>query len=150
MFLKIHTKWYNYGHNSRKIKTYNWKQFLWGRSQQLLECSWWWDSRFRSEEATSLDALYCGGGSARTLLASTRCLKVIWKEFIVNDNCWIDFAPYIPWSMGIIMILICLLYVTQIDGTTSQITRTLVHTISCWYGWSREPYYSCQILIPKF
>ena len=36
-----------------------------------------------------------GGGSARTLLASTRCLKVRWNEFIVNDNCWIDVAPYI-------------------------------------------------------
>ena len=52
MFLKIHTKWYNYWHDSTLIflkihakLRHNWKQFLWGRSQQLLECSWWWDSR---------------------------------------------------------------------------------------------------------
>ena len=39
------------------------------------------------------DGAGSGGGSARTLLASTKCLKVSWKEFIVNDNCWIDVAP---------------------------------------------------------
>ena len=43
-----------------------------------------------------------GGGPARRLLASNRCLQSSWNEFMVNDYCWIDVAPYmLPWSMGI-------------------------------------------------
>ena len=51
----------------------------------------------KQEEVGGMEdgAGWSGGGSARTLLASTRCLKVSWKEFIVNDNCWIDVAPYL-------------------------------------------------------
>ena len=69
-----------------------------------------------------------GGGPARTLLASTMCLKVCWKEFTLNDNCWIDVVPYIlPWSMGINMILICSLYVTQIGLDQFSNHLTLEH-----------------------
>ena len=99
---------------------------------------------------------WSGGGPARKLLASTRCMKVCWKEFIVNDNCWIDVAPYIlPWSMGIIMILICVLYVTQIEWDNfsnhkkfSTYHFVTIAGVNCPTQRQLTPYFIAHIAIP--
>ena len=99
---------------------------------------------------------WSGGGPARKLLASTRCLKVCWKELIVNDNCWIDVAPYIlPWSMGIIMILICLFYVPQIEWDNfsnhkkfSTYHFVTIAGVNCLTQRQLTPYFIAHIAIP--
>ena len=117
-------------------------------------------SWFRSEEATSLDALHCVGCESllvpqgvqelpyRWVLAGYQALVVrvepaasrplqgvphldweIWcQASCCSDRCsnpcflkvsqerkLVVYTSILPWSMGIIMILICLLYVTQIE-----------------------------------